>query len=240
MDTTHTTNRLTTIDRWLEPHAAGLVAFADSNELFALTLAALLQEESWSVVEGHKATPSNFYTPLNYEAAEDILDWLMYELLTHPEARASRSVLISWARDYNAPKDIRAGVENLSFDGMPLGFTKRTKQKSQLQIITDKNWQATLKPKKLTQATLTISQELIATELRKAGGKIGSLHPNTAEWCMGGATTKLYETSQAKLNKLHKTAMEEKLHHQIISKDEQVVAMAISPAVNNKLIEAAI
>jgi hypothetical protein len=231
MNTIHTTLRLTTIDRWLAPHAAAMIAFAETDSLFALTLASIINDESWDIVAGPAVPTSTHLLPADHVDAEDILDWLLYELATHPEARVSRSLLTVWADDYEFPTGIGHDASGISLVKPTLGLITKSRRKSELQIVANKNWKQSISAETLCEISHSLSQDLIALELRKAGGKIGSLHPDTAEWTMGGARTKLYDASPSNLNNLHKIAVEEKLHHLTFAHNKQIVALAVSPAV---------
>jgi len=221
----------------LAPHAAALIAYAETDAIFGLTLATMVQEEQWSTVLGPHITPSRHYQPTTTETAEDILDWIMYELLTHPEARVSRSILSTWVANYEAPQDLIWGLAMTDTFGPTFtGQPKKHHNRAQLQIVVDTNWAHKQSALALSQTTHELSQALLAIELRKAGGKISSLHPDTAEWSMGGSATELLETDQETLAKLHKTAMDEQLHHQLLSQASTIKAIAISPSVNDALV----
>ncbi len=226
----------TTIDRWLLPHIGGTLAYADQHPAFAWTLATWLAEESWSLTPTTEVTPSSYLMPADSDQAEDILDWLMNELSTHPEARIARSLMVTWANNYESPQDLLIGVEGLALTGFPLGLTSKKKQKSQLQIVVNQAWQKTQTFSKLAEQTHDLSQKLIADELRKAGGKIDSLHPDTAEWCMATAQTKLYETDHADLKTLRATAETEGLHHLAEQFEGTITMIAISPNVKDTFV----
>lgn len=239
MNTTDTAHALTTIDRWLLPHAAAITSFADANPIFALTLARIIAEECWS-----KPTTNTIYSgsvhlvPEDASIAEDILDWLMYELATHPEARTSRQQLMIWAEHYEAPQDLIWGLALTdTFGPTVTGQPEKKKLQSTLRIVISRKWQESQDNVTFTQTTQALSQQLIATELRKAGGKIGSLHPDTAEWCMGNGSTTIQSASTSQINTLHRTAKKETLHHHLYTEDEQVVAIAISPSVRDTLVK---
>lgn len=229
----------TTIDRWLLPHIAGILEYADQNQTFGFTLATWLDEENWSMTPIPTIEPSQHLFPVSATHADDIVDWLMHELATHPEARIARSTMMTWASNYQVPEDfIVMGLAGTMVPGLTIGDPKiKKKEKSKLQIVVDETWQNKLNATELVEATHELSQNLIALELRKAGGKIGSLHPDTAEWSMGGAATKLYPCDTKQLNDIFNVVTEQNLHHYIHDEEGIVYAVAISPSVNDSLIE---
>lgn len=226
----------TTIDRWLLPHIAGILAYADSDPAFALTLATWLDEENWSITPTNYTTASRYLTPTSSEQADDVLDWLMHELATHPEARIARSRLVSWASEYVAPENLIWGVALTdTFGPTVTGMPNKKRPQAELQVIVDSNWQEQQSSTDLLEQTHSLTQRLIAIELRKASGKLSSLHPNTAEWCMGGADTKLHPVAAATVRDILSTAEAEGVHHLPLYQQDTLVAVAVSPTVSGTL-----
>jgi len=227
----------TTIDRWLLPHIHSILAYADSDSTFGLTLATWLDEENWAITPSPAMSPSPYLQPVNHTQAEDTLDWLMHELATHPEARIARSAMVTWASNYEAPQDLIWGIAMTDTFGPTItGMTNKKKKRAKLQIVIDQDWQASQKPADLAEATHDISQQLIALELRKAGGKIDSLHPNTAEWCMAAAGTKIYSTDRANIQTIYTTALNDQLHHLTHETEDGIKMIAISPHVQDTVV----
>jgi len=227
----------TTIDRWLLPHIAGVTAYADTDLAFAVMLATWLDEENWAVTATPSTDSSRFLTPKNIEEAEDIVDWLMHELVTHPEARIARSTLMSWAGSFQIPQDLVIEPNGLTLTRSPLEKANRNRTKPKLQIVVNEAWQKDQSIVTLTEQTHAVSQQLMATELRKAGGKVGSLHPDSAEWCIAATQTKLYAASTADLLTLQQTAQEEGVHHISHQTNDGLTMLAISPHVQDSFVE---
>ena len=224
----------TTIDRWLLPHIAGILAYAEGDPAFAITLATWLDEENWSITAAPHLHPSPYLVPATPEAADDVIDWLMTELTTHPEARIARSALMEWAGSYTMATiaTVANCIDTSCFQHPhPLTATCPT-----LQIIVAEDWYEQEAPLHLAAQTGAISQALVATELRKAGGKISSLHPHTAQWIMGGNHSSLETTTRGALALLHEAALDQTFHH-LTERDERGLTMlALSPQIHDAFV----
>lgn len=236
MNRTHTITT-TTIDRWLLPHIAGILAYAQTDHVFAITLATWLDEERWMITPTQETTTSAHLTPSSRAQADDITDWLMHELSTHPEARVARSTLMHWAGSYVIPTDLLAQLSNETLSAIRKPATgPTTRPGTTLQLVMNTQWQETLPYDRLTSATHALTQQLLGAELRKASGKIDSLHPDSAEWCMAANGTTVHCVDESVLHELALAASAESLHHAILTDEHGMNMIAVSPHVQDTFV----
>ena len=95
-----------------------------------------------------------------------------------------------------------------------------------------------LNKKELAKMCTHRTQSVIAQETRLAGGNVYNLHPDSAAWCIEEALTEIYTDSTKNIAVLLETVSLENLSH-YIEKDSEgnVVALVISPSVNDSLVD---
>lgn len=237
MNRTHSITT-TTIDRWLMPHLAGVIAYAETDHVFALTLATWLGEERWLLTPTPLPVASRHLTPTSRSQADDITDWLMHELTTHPEARIARGALMQWATSYVIPTDLLARLSNESISYSKRSHTEPSdRPTTTMQLLLNEEWQETLPYDRLIAVTQSITQELVGHELRKASGKIDSLHPDTAEWCMAGSGATVLSVEAPVLQRVAAAAVTEDLHHVLRTDQYGIQILAVSPQVQDSFVD---
>jgi hypothetical protein len=239
--TTIITSYQTALDTYLEPFADGLIAYANTDQVFAESLAALvleLPETPGRYREGTTATP-RYFTPDTQESAVTVAAWLCKQLSLKPtRTRHTTARLLTWAEPYQAPKDQIFGIVGIAIIGPTLGLIKsKKKKKSRLYTVVSKHWQETHTTAEFTELVTRVNQEVIAHELKLANGNIYDLHPDTAAWCMEEAIIKLFVADDSELQKLAGTAKLEQLSHSTSREDKQLTAIAISPAITDSFLK---
>jgi len=219
-------------------HTQALLAYAATDPGFAESLAHYVQSEHWHPISLQLDQPSPYIVPMNQHDAIRVTHWLMQELAEQPEAYTARGALATWASTYKEPKNLVLGIVGLAIIGPTLGLIQnKKKKKTKLQLIIDQDWAATLTPEELVEKTHEISQAVVAKELRSARGKLESMHPDTADWCMAGSGTKMYQLPQSDVELVFSTLVSEQLSHIAIHKNEKLVALGISPSISDTLVE---
>jgi hypothetical protein len=235
------TGVVTTIDRWLLPHMAGVLGYATLHKPFAETIRECVLQEDWDHGTLISCTPNQYLLPHSTAHADEIADWVLHELATHPEARIARGLLARWA-DSDEPHNLVLGIVGLAVIGPTLGLIENKKKKrSRLQILISDEYAGRHNAVQLAQKTHKASQQLIATELRRAAGKVTSLHPDTAEWCMGTADTQVTVTDPATLiHVLSEARVQSFPYHCSSSNGRTPELVAISPSVRDEFVNDAV
>jgi hypothetical protein len=94
--------------------------------------------------------------------------------------------------------------------------------------VFDETWVLSHSARELTTLSLELSQRVVSTELRLAGGHAFRLHPDTAAWCFDEPFTKLCTTTRSTLKKIKAEAATEELPHQT----KNNTAIALSPIID--------
>jgi len=218
-------------------HTQALLAYAAIDADFAESLAHYVQNQLWHPVSLPIEQPSKYATPADRHDAIRVTHWLMHELEEQPEAYTARGVLTTWASTYKDPKNLVLGIVGLAVIGPTLGLIdNKKKKKTKLQLVIDETWAQSFTPETFVEKTHEISQAVIAKELRSARGKLECLHPDTADWCMGGSGTALYTLPQAEVELIYNTLASEQLSHIALYNKETVVALGISPSISDQIV----
>jgi hypothetical protein len=219
-------------------HTQAVLAYAATDPAFAESLAHYVQNQYWQPVSLPIEEPSPYAIPVDQHDAIRVTHWLMQELEEQPEAYSARGALAAWAGTYKEPKNFVLGIVGLAIIGPTLGILdNKKKKKTKLQLVVDETWAQSFTPEQLVEKTHELSQAVIAKELRSARGKLECLHPDTADWCMAGSGTKLYCLPQTQVELICTTLAAEQLSHIAIYQKEKLVALGISPSINDQLVE---
>ena len=235
----NTTKQAQTITvSFLLQHAYSLIAYAQADADFAETLAHYVQHSYWHIAPPTHIAGSIYTTPTNRADAVRTTNWLLQQLEEQPLASDARAVLSVWADTYKEPKSLVLGIVGLAIIGPTLGLiASKKKKKTKLQLVVDTTWFTSLTPDQVVAKTHALSQQTIAKELRLAHGKMENLHPDTADWCMAGSGTKLYQATKAEMAALQATLTEEQLVYSVTENDKKIVAIGISPSIQDRLVE---
>lgn len=219
-------------------HTQALLAYAATDPDFAQSLAHYVQHQFWHPVSLPIEQPSTYAIPTNQLDAVRVTHWLMQELEEQPEAYTARGALATWAATYKEPKNLVLGIVGLAIIGPTLGLIEnKKKKKTKLQLVIDADWATSFTPDVLVEKTHELSQAVIAKELRSARGKLECLHPDTADWCMAGSGTKLYTLPESDIALIFATLAAEQLSHIALYHKDKVVAIGISPSIDDRLVE---
>lgn len=234
MQNTKIPRTLHATDAWLFDHAQALIAYAHTDREFAHALVHQLYVRHWRPSDSLTTDDTNPYLiPIDRDNATRTTHWLLSTLDERPEAIRTRGLLATYAYEYEVPKDVIFGIVGLAIIGPTLGLIQQKKKKrSHLQVIIRDTWYESHTPKQFTALVQTISMQVIARELRYAGGNAFRLHPDTAAWCLEEPLTKIHIADKVELAQLRKVAQAERLSHQT----KAGVAIAISPTVNEAFV----
>ena len=223
-------------DQNLTVQAAALILFARQDKEFAECLAAFVQKQTWFDCKAdHAVEVSKHLVATDRVIAVRNANWLLQILSEgdHPQAQATLS---AWAKHYESPKDVAIGIIGIMIMGPTLGIVEKTKKKKKahLQIVIEKNFYESLSKAELVELCQKHSQEIIAKELRLAGGQVFKLHPDTAEWLLDEPATKIFVDTKENICELKKTLEIESLHY---VSDVNNKIIAVSPSINDELVE---
>jgi hypothetical protein len=238
---TKTISHQTALDTHLLTHAKALIAYAATDEIFAESLAALvnhLPDTPGRYLDTH-FDGSHFVAAHSQDHAIAIATWLLEELKLQPtRTRHTTALLQAWAEPYQAPKDQIIGIVGIAIMGPTLGLIKKNKKKkkSQLQVIINDTWKKERSTAELFALAQRVSQGVIAKELALAGGNAYRLHPDSAEWCLSDPKTKLHLDTSDELHLIEAVAQAEQLSHVAHTEHDRLIALALSPSVNENFI----
>jgi len=219
-------------------HTQAVLAYAATDADFAESLAHYVQNQFWHPVSLPIETPSSYAVPVDQHDAVRVAHWLMQELDEQPEAYTARGALATWAATYKEPKNLVLGIVGLAIIGPTLGLIEnKKKKKTKLQLVVEETWALSFTPQELVEKTHELSQAVIAKELRSARGKLECLHPDTADWCMAGSGTELLSLPHNEVELICTTLAAEQLSHIALYHKEKLVAIGISPSINDQLVE---
>ena len=233
MNTSLHTHQLKT---WLQPHVAGLLAYAAQDADFAIELAAVIKARNWQSGEALMPTESSPYLiPGTQAEAVQLAQWVISLANTEP---AVRRALATWTKHYEAPKNLAIGIIGIMIMGPTLGILeKKKKKKSQLSVTINQQWYISHTKKELVELVQNLSQKVIARELNQVGGNVYQLHPDSAAWCLGDGSTKLYIDTHNELPQMIHIATNEHLSHTIKTDEDKPIALALSPTINETFLE---
>lgn len=230
---------LTKKDQHLLQHAASIVAYAQTDAEFKEQLTLAIRAQDWKATDHIAATHSPYQTPSTLGNAIETAHWLFGTLVEAKDTEQTKAYLATWAADQEIPRSIIIGIIGISIMGPTLGILDevKKKKKSQLQVVITDSHFATLGKGELAKLTASLGQRVLAHEVKLAGGNVYKLHPDTAEWYLSEPELKLYKVDEATLTELETAAKEEgfTLHGEY--KNDQLVALAISPSIDNAFVE---
>ncbi len=226
------------LDSWLFANVQSIIDYALIDYDFAESLAHHVQSHGWKPNTHTKTTHRQSHLmPQSREEAVAIAHWLLQTLDGKRAFNSHKTVLATWAHDYESPKDLLFGIVGLAVIGPTLGLINRKKDLARLQVVINKTWRETHSPEDLAQLVLETSHQVVAKELRMVGGNAYALHPDTAEWCLGKPHTRLYIAEESEIHLITVTAAAEHLSHHNNKADKELVAVALSPAVNDTFLQ---
>ncbi|MCA9362060.1 hypothetical protein KC906_01675, partial [Candidatus Kaiserbacteria bacterium] len=215
-------------------HAQALIEYSEHDPLLAESLAYHVQARRWQAHTTPAETIASPHTvPTNDIAALTQARWLLATLDEHRHATHTRGALATWASEYQSPEDIIIGIVGIAIMGPTLGILERKKKtKSYLQVVLDATWAKGRTAAALTEQVQRLSQQVIARELRLAGGNAYRMHPDTAAWCLEEPLTKVHLASGLELAALTEAATAEGLSCAI----KPGVGVALSPTVKETFV----
>lgn len=237
---THLHKSPTRRDQELARIACALVEYAQTHAAFsdwlAVTLAGYLDSVDPLALDSASTQPMlgvPYVAPHDDHHAITLTNWLLQALRPHQQP-LTVATLMSWTKQRSIPKDQVFGIVGIAIIGPTLGLIKKKKKKkSQLRIVIPQRTYETLSKAELVALTHTMSGRTVATELRRARGRVSALHPDTAEWLMSDHTTTLYTANPATFDTIHHTLTTCALPHTAHSVSECVTALGISPSLSD-------
>lgn len=233
------THKVSVGEQFLLSYIESVIRYAENDPAFANHLASAASSLRTSSADTADIFFSVHTSPVDQLDAISTTRWIHNTLQSHPEYKVATSRLAHWAQNYESPKDVVLGIVGLAIIGPTLGIvSSKKKKKRKSQLVIEKSYCKALSKKDLVQLTTLLTQKVIAQEVALAGGNVYNLHPDSAAWCIEEAQNKIYTDSTEHLRSLVQTAQTERLSH-TTEKDAHgnVVAVVISPSVNDSLVE---
>jgi len=228
-------------ETFLLQHVQGLLKFAQTNQDFAESFAAAIKSKNWraSVAASEAEPQSKYCAPLEISDAVSTTHWVMNTLQTHPEFTQTRGTLALRAQQYESPKDLVLGIVGVAVIGPTLGILKSKKRKKRKsQLVFDAAYYASLSKAEVAKLATALTQQVVAKELRLAGGNVYTLHPDSAAWCIEEAATQVYTDTPENITALLKITQEENLSHTLQkSSAGKTEVLVISPSVNDAVVD---
>ena len=221
----------------LTHHAAALVAFANSNQEFAILLYTHAHSLKTNEENEVATTPSAWLIPKSYDVAERRLLWLMQEItLASPKkTKEAQSIFSSWAKEHKEPQAIVLGIVGVAVIGPTLGLIKKKKKgRSQMRVLLNKK-ETSKGPKHVLELTLQACNSLLGNELANVGGQAYRLDPELADWLFAEHDTITKTTTDRELKETLTILKNESLLHFVIKADDVIQAIAIAPSVSDNL-----
>ena len=218
----------------LSHQAAALVAYAETNSEFANILYTYTKQFINLQKPTTVVTPSPYLFPIDTETAAVRTWWLMQEitLLKPKKTEEAQAVLATWAKNYEAPKDLVLGIVGLAIIGPTLGLIKKRKKgKSQMKVILNQH-ELKQSQKYILDLILEASTGLLGNELAAVSGQANRLDPELADWLFAEHDTATSNATDREIQKILTDLQAESLPHFVTKRDNAISAIAIAPSVS--------
>ena len=225
----------------LTQHASTLVKYAETNEKFSSYLHSSIPDTFNETEFNTESVPyTKWLLPSDDFTAERRLIWLLNEINERPksETMVAQAILAKY-RHREMPKNPLFGIIGVAIIGPTLGLinSKKKKQNKMCILFAQKSYTA-LTSAKLTSATNKISLQFLSKELKKVGGNAYRLEPDVADWIFSDRETTLATLATKKeLASTVELLKKEKLSYEVFIEDNKVIALAISPTVEENILE---
>lgn len=222
-------------------HVSALLAYLKTDGDLAETFAHHVQDQ-WSASNATTTIPHRtfpYLQPKDREEAVRVANWLLQTLptLTSHDARSAITLLQTWAQHYQKPKAVVFGIVGFAIIGPTLGLIKKNKQRnSVMRIIVTDTYYKSLGKKELAKFTAQHTGVRLAEELKSAAGNALQLHPETFDWTFSDHEVDLFAHNEKGLGECIATLEEDHLPHTVITEDDQIVGVVISPMVHEDFV----
>lgn len=209
--------------------ALALLAYAEIDKKFAAYLKSFVaQQVSDSLpksekLDSKKLEAIKLLLPKDYATAQKKLNWLIENKKNSALELLSAS---SHAHTNEIIRPLIIGIVGMAIIGPTLGIVSKKKVMS---VVVDKKIAG---QKKTATLVARVTSDLVSSALLESGGEASKLEPDLADWLFGDKEIMLYESGQNDLQEVKKELEDSKALFSITKKDNQIVALAMSPAVN--------
>ncbi len=231
--------------QFLTDVAQSLFLFTKTDSTFAASL-----QQSIRIFVSQPDTPQSshpavsevsvFLMPNDREEAEARWQWLLNETTHLPLAQQKEltALLYAWSDTYESPKDLAIGIIGVAIWGPTLGIVKkRKKQKSQMQILVDKNIYQKLSPAEKLDLTTQASLQLLAKTLQTIQGDTNRLDPDFFDWLYSDNKSIVGTLSSTQLHEAKTTLDIDRIPHHCLATEKKIHAIAIAPIANSDLLQ---
>lgn len=211
-----------------------LIIAAEENKEFKKYLSKLIRDKNIKPknyqISYNVDNKIKLLKPESVDIAFNQAEWLIKNIIPADtkEKKEALEVLASWISDQplESPKQVVVGALAIAIPGITLGLFP---SKKKMSVLISKN---ITNNKKVAQLSVQSSSGLIAKQL-KQNPDISKLEPDTADWFLNERHIKLYSSDYEKFNQIIDDLKELSVAHEIIKENDEIVALAISPAINN-------
>lgn len=221
--------------------AEALIRYAEKDEIFAETLAQLI-DERLKAFRSHAdqnpaalGTCANLLLPENTDTAYRRALWLIGNITKDkPQAQKENPAaakLTQWARKQTLPepKSIIIGIMPGAVPGFTLG---KIPKRNQLAVVIRNDMEK--KPSAFLARTVNrLTLSLVDKALERTGGNARKLEPDLADWFFGDKALALYTADADTLTDIAQELKSLRIPH-TVARDENgsISTLAITPAVN--------
>ena len=219
---------------YLESLAASLVEYAYSNNGFAGELKRLCRYlEGNYRVDGQKKEilARKWLAPVNDETAITRAIWLINRINEEEiGSEAAAQSLLQWERDYpyEAPKQVVVGIAATTIPGITVGRVSKRRVMTLIVETGSSGGEAA----ELSRLAVRASQGVVSRALERAGGEVDKLDPDMAMWMYEDREVKFYRADRKELTNIKKDLDRAGVVNELLSKEGNPLALALSPAVN--------
>ena len=225
-------------------YATSLIEYANKDKQFAIYLLHLVSNlqpifrRNFNTRIKTDKKNCEIITPLDIQTAVRRANWLM-EALKEKELSGREDtlyVLQEWARNKEKefPKNIIIGIRIGVIIGFTLGYTKTSRVASLVLNESAKYGEIS----EITKTSLGAMLSLLEIGLQTANGDSKKLEPDMADWFFGDKEINIYTAKKGVIDEITKELSFSKIPHAIAkNKNNDVLALAISPIIENSNIE---
>lgn len=228
------TRPVKTIINYYSSLAFALIASAEENVEFRKKFTYLLRNNN---VNNLKSAPNTILdrkvkllSALDTDTALKKSIWLMDRILPANNGKKTEAleILAGWVKDqpYESPRQLVVGALAVAIPGITLG---KFPSKKRMSVLIAKH---IVDSKKIAQLSVEAASGILAQQFKK-NPNLDQLEPDVADWFYGERTIKLFSADHEKFTQVMNDLKELSIFHEVLKDDNGIVALAISPAINN-------
>lgn len=218
---------------YLEAVAASLVKYASGSSRFAGELKSLCRyiETDHGTGRQKEVGVGEWLAPDTDELAAARAVWLISRINEGGAgSEAAAQSLLKWERNYpyEAPRQVVVGIAATTIPGITVGRVS----KRRVMTLVVETGSSRSDAAELSRLAVSASQGVVSRALERAGGEVDKLDPDVAMWMYEDRELKFYQAEQKELARIKKDLDKAGVVNELLSKEGEPLALALSPAVN--------